>query len=165
MTAWGARWKTEHSQRVWVHMNFFPKLMWVGVINFTFILVDEMSLFWIFSGCDVKPHLAKAGPSGPRQCLPALRLNTPRYSSCFWAGTEILRQTKIKRKNVLQWQFWVWGQTASWDEMKATETDQSSERRKCKGPELQAPALSGLILHCSSPWNLCHLQLQKQEEI
>lgn len=69
-----------------------------------------MSLFWIFSGCDVKPHLAKAGPSGPRQCLPVLRLNTPRYSRHFWAGTEIPWQTKI-RKNIyiLQWQLEVWG--------------------------------------------------------
>lgn len=89
MTAWRARWKTEHSQRVWVHMNFFPKLMWVGVINFAFILADEMSLFWIVSGHNVKPHLPKAQCC---RCLPLLRLNTPLYSWCFWAETEILGQ-------------------------------------------------------------------------
>lgn len=37
----------------------------MGVINFTFILVDEMSLLWIVSGHDVKLRRAKAGPLWP----------------------------------------------------------------------------------------------------
>lgn len=71
----------------------------MGVINFTFILVDKMSLFWIFSGCDVKPHLEKAGPFGPRQCLPALRLNTlpPLFMVLLgWDRNTVTHKNKIK---------------------------------------------------------------------
>lgn len=129
-----------------------------------------MSLFWIFSGHDVKPHPVKAGPSSTSQCLPGLGPNTRCYSGCFWAGTAMPSQTNKHLYIVviyfidyicyyiLQY-IYLGSENRQPCGMKATEIDQSSERGKGKGLMLGSPVLSlGLILLCTSLCNLCHLK-------
>lgn len=169
MTGWGSGWKTERSQRVWVRMNFFPKWMWIGAINFAFILVDEPSFFWIFSGHDVKPHVVKGGPSSPNQCLPGLGQNLLFRLLLGWDSNAMTNKQifvncsdifdRLYIYYILQY-IYLGSEHRQPCGMKATETDQSSERGKGKGPTLEAPVLSlDLILLCTSPWNLCHLKL------
>lgn len=148
MTGWGARWKTERSQRLWVHMNFLPKFMWVGVINFTFILVDEMTLLWIFSGCDVKTHLVKAGPSGPINAFPHWGWTHPTILATSGLGQKYCDKQKL---NSIYIAVTVWGlRTVShigWKPLRQSRAVKGENAR----PMLWAPVRSpGLILQCST---------------
>lgn len=136
--------------------------MQVRVINFTFILMNEVLLFWMLSESNVKTSHIQWRQDPPAPPVPSGTEAEHAPLLLPLVGTEILWQTEIFKNIILQWQFWFWGQTASWDE--ATETDQARKGEKAK--DLQPLVLpAALTLSCSSLCNLCHSELEKQGEI